>query len=82
MLDEIGRGHVALVDERADQVARRSRYIRAASRCASFVAVADVFRTLEAEIRALVEPLSPRNLAERPIEEEFSSNEPPPEAVG
>ena len=45
-------------------------------------AVADVFRTLEAEIRALVEPLSPRNSAERLVEEEFSSNEPPPEPVG
>jgi hypothetical protein len=46
------------------------------------VADADVFRTLEAEIRALVEPLSPRNSAERPVEEEFSSNEPPSEPVG
>jgi hypothetical protein len=33
-----------------------------------FVAVADVFRTLEVEIRALVEPLSPRNSAERAVE--------------
>ena len=45
-------------------------------------AVADVFRTLDAEIRALIEPVTSRKSAERPDEEEIYSDEPPTEAVG
>ena len=45
-------------------------------------AVADVFRTLDAEIRALIEPLTSRKSAEGQDEEEIYSDEPPTEAVG